>query len=72
MLNAQNLARVATTRPSVAMSQIIESGDVEQHLRALRHYPNALIALKRADNAPVKVKQSIEDHLNEVGIKWMT
>jgi hypothetical protein len=67
----ETLAKVCLTRPAVAMSQIME-GDIEQSLSALRVYPRALEALHYADNATVKVKQSIEDHLEAVGIKWLT
>lgn len=69
--STETLVKVCLTRPAVAMSQIM-GGDIEKSLRALRQFPRALQSLHYADNATVKVKQSIEDHLAEMGYKWLT
>lgn len=68
----QTLAKMAFSRPTQAMTQILAEGDIEGSLRALRAYPDALAKLRHADNASVRTKQKIEDILEEVGYKILT
>lgn len=70
---SQRIAKVAITRPSVVVSEILGDKDVAlKTIHALRVYPNALISLMRADNMPKWMKADVEDALEEVGYLMMT
>ncbi len=66
------LAKLCVSRPNVAMTNILASGQVDQTLNQLRVYPAALSSLWNADNIPRALKGTIEDLLNSVGFSVLT
>ena len=72
--SAQAMAKFAIGRPCAAMRELMALDKAERNaeIQALRVYPAALIALYRADNAPVDVRIILSDELESAGFKMMT
>lgn len=68
----QHLAKMCLTRPESAVRQILSDEAVEQDIRALRVYPEALVSLWRADNAPRTMREFIGFELEAVGIQMLS